>query len=350
MRLIWHATLAGLLLAAGAVRADEPDERRTPALPIALPSLPALPDWTKTPPNVPTVTLGGEQVWSDELVFRDWRIQRNAVTGHYRLLDPHDIRRAWGTWEQCRTAFDQAKERHELKPLAGTVVVTLHGLGRSRDHMAGIAKYLEEQGQFTCVDVGYASTRRSLDENAESLARVIENLDGTEEIHFVCHSLGNLVVRRYLGEAASEQPRWQPDPRIKRMVMLAPPNNGAQLAGLIASAVNEAKWAQWLAGPSATTLAIGWDEARKLLATPVFPFGVIAGGCGDDRGHNPLLDGDDDMVVCVSETRLPGAHDFRLVPCRHGAIMNDKTVRQYTLSFLKHGYFTAEDERQPIGE
>jgi hypothetical protein len=301
-----------------------------------------------TLPNLPTMTLGGEQVWSDELVFRGWRIQQNVVTGHYRLLDAKDVRQAWGSWDQCRAAFDRAREREGLKPLEGKVVVTLHGLGRSRDHMEGISRYLEEQGDFTCVDVTYASTRRTLDEHAQSLARVLEHLSGAEEIHFVCHSLGNLVVRRYLGEADSDEPRWKPDPRIQRMVMLGPPNNGAQLAGLIARIVQEAQWAQWLAGPSATALALEWDEARKLLATPPFPFGIVAGGCGDDRGLNPWLKGDDDMVVCVEETRLPGAADFRLVNCRHGALMSDATVRKCVLTFLQHGYFSTADERQPI--
>ena len=51
-------------------------------------------------------------------------------------------------------------------------------------------------------DCAPGSTRRSLDDHARSLARVIEGLEGIDEIDFVCHSLGNLIVRRYLGEAS----------------------------------------------------------------------------------------------------------------------------------------------------
>jgi pimeloyl-ACP methyl ester carboxylesterase len=231
-----------------------------------------------------------------------------------------------------------------LPPLDGRAVLTLHGLVRSREHMEGIGRFLEQEGHFTWVNVSYASTRRTLDEHAQSLARVVAGLEGIDEIDFVCHSLGNLVVRRYLGEANEPQPRWQPDPRIKRMVMLGPPNNGARLAEMFKN--NELLGLIY--GPSAKQLAREWSAAEKLLATPAFPFGIIAGGRGDDRGVNPLLDGDDDLIVSVAETRLPGAADFRVVPCLHGRLMDDTTVRGYALNFLQHGYFISAEQRQPI--
>jgi hypothetical protein len=43
-----------------------------------------------------TATLGGAQFWSDELIFHRWRIQLNAFTGYYRLLDGDDYRHTWG--------------------------------------------------------------------------------------------------------------------------------------------------------------------------------------------------------------------------------------------------------------
>src|SRR5262245_58313309 len=149
------------------------------------------------PVNFAWQTLGGEQFWSDELVYGQWRIQRNEFTGHYRLLDPTDTRRAWGTVEQCRAAFDELKLAQKMPPLDGRAVVTLHGFGRSRSHMAAIGEALRKQGDCTWINVSYASTRRSLDEHAQSLAHVIEALEGIDEIDFVCHSMANLVVRGY---------------------------------------------------------------------------------------------------------------------------------------------------------
>ena len=297
--------------------------------------------------NLNWKTLGGEQLWSDELVYSKWRIQQNEITGHYRLLDPRDVRRAWGTAEECRAAFAQIKQSDSLPPLKGRAVITLHGFGRTRDHLAPLGTALEKQGGFTWINVGYASTRCSLDDHALSLARVIDGLEGIDEINFVCHSLGNLIVRRYLGEAMQPDPRWQPDPRIKRMVMLGPPNGGAQLATVIAELLHDNDIARLITGPTAWQLAREWEQTQTRLATPPFEFGIICGGFGAS-GLNPLLDGDDDLVVRVEETRLPGAVDFRVVPVRHGHLVNDSLVQQYVLSFLEHGYFTTAAERQPI--
>jgi hypothetical protein len=291
-------------------------------------------------------TLGDEQFWSDEVVFRDWRIQQNALQESYRLLDPRDFRQAFGSFDECRRALEEAKRVRGLQPLSGKAVLFLHGLGRTRTHMEELARYLEEAGEYQAINVAYASTRRSLDEHAQSLARVIEGLEGFEELNFVCHSLGNLVVRRYLGEAGQAVPQWRVDPRLKRMVMLGPPNNGSKVAEFFRS--NDLLGL--VAGPSGKQLGRQWSEMQPLLATPSFPFGILAGGLGNEQGANPLLAGDDDFVVSVEETRLAGAADFRLVHCLHGAITHEAVAKKYVLSFLQHGYFVSEAERQTIEE
>jgi hypothetical protein len=128
------------------------------------------------------------------------------------------------------------------------------------------------------------------------------------------------------------------------MVMLGPPNHGAQLARLF----KDNQLYGLVTGPSGKQLAITWDEAQKQLATPAFPFAIIAGGFGNGRVTNPIVDGDDDLVVAVAETRLPGAADFVLVPCLHGRMLEDPRVADYVLKFLRDGYFVAADKRSPI--
>ena len=39
-----------------------------------------------------------------------------------------------------------------------------------------------------------------------------------------CTSLGNLVIRHYYGDMADPTGSRRPDPRLKRIVMLGPPN------------------------------------------------------------------------------------------------------------------------------
>jgi len=326
------ATLLHALLAVGTLRWAAADE---PAPVVAA---------SPAPLNFPSATLGGVQFWSDDLVFRGWRIQQNALSGHYRLLDDRDFRRAWGTFEQCQARLEELKRDEKLPPLDGRALVTIHGLGRSRDAMAMHGEHIAKSLNATWINVSYASSRRSLDEHAQSLARVLDNLNGIDQIDFVCHSLGNLVVRRYLGEASLPEPRWKTDPRIKRMVMLGPPNSGAQLARLF----KDNTLFGLVTGPSGKQLALPPDDVAKVLATPAFEFGIIAGSCGDVGPSNPVVAGDDDLIVAVDETKLAGARDFLVVPCWHGTMLRNELVTESAARFLKEGYFVAADKRMPI--
>ena len=68
-------------------------------------------------------TLGGRFTWSDEVVYHDWRIQRSAVVGHYRLIDPEDRRYTFGTLEHCLEELEAVKLKYELPPLPKYVVI-----------------------------------------------------------------------------------------------------------------------------------------------------------------------------------------------------------------------------------
>lgn len=296
--------------------------------------------------NVLTPTLGGKQLWTDELVFRDWRIQRHAYTGHYRLLDHENHRRAWGTFEQCREVLEKLKLELQLPPLEGKVVIALHGIIRTRASMASMCEFLERFGDYTALNVSYASTRSDLSSHAAALGLIVKNLGpGVTEINFVAHSLGNLVIRRYLGDCYQQRHGLTADPRVHRIVMLAPPNNGAHLAEIFKrNAVMDMVW-----GQSARQLAEGWEQLRNELAVPMCPFGILAGGRGTPEGRSPWLQGDDDLVVSVEETKLTGARDFAVLPVIHGLIMDEPMAQKYTLMFLRHGYFVSEAHRQPLG-
>jgi hypothetical protein len=172
---------------------------------------------------------------------------------------------------------------------------------------------------------------------------VISHLNGVEEINFVAHSLGNLVTRHYLADA-TKAAGGRPDPRWKRMVMLGPPNQGAT----IAEAICRNSAAELLLGESSQQLARCWTELAAHLATPPFEFGIIAGGRGVERGYNPLLKGDNDLVVTVESTRLSGAADFTVLPVLHRFMIDSEKVQEYTQRFLDHGYFVSADRRQPI--
>ncbi len=294
-------------------------------------------------PNRVSSTLGGKQFWGDELFFGQWRIQRNTLSGHYRLLDPDDARHAWGTRDGCREQLRRIRFERGLKPTTGPVVITLHGLGRGRGAMNRLVKHLRDNSDYTVLNVSYPSTRASIGDHARALARIIENLDQVTEINFVGHSLGNLVVRHYLADQTDAATGRRPDPRIRRIVMLGPPNHGSRAAATFSD-----NWAfQAVLGDSALQIA-RLDKMKDRLAIPTCQFGIIAGGKGNDRGFNPLLAGDDDGTVTVSETRLTGARDFLRVDVLHSFLNNNPSALEATLRFLRHGHFAENGIRQPI--
>lgn len=270
--------------------------------------------------------------WSDLVVRHDWRLQRRATDGRCRILDPGEGTVREGTAEECRAAFARLEAEGTVPPVAGPTVLVLHGLGEGRSSMRPLAEHLRRSLDATVLLFGYASTNADIEAHGRSLDAVVAALPASGRISFVGHSLGNLVVRRWMALADRDDLE-----RVDRMVMLGPPNKGSELARQVAGV-------QFLAGlaeGAARDLVVDWHKVAPQLAVPPCEFGIVAGGCGDSHGFSPLLNGDDDAVVCVEETRLDGADDFLLLPVRHAAMLRDPKVQQATESFLKSGRFSA---------
>jgi pimeloyl-ACP methyl ester carboxylesterase len=293
---------------------------------------------------VPMPTLGGTQFWADEFFFHQWHIQRNVLDGHCRLLDGNNLRYAAGDYLGCRAVLEKIRRNQHFPPMQGKAVVLLHGLGAHGGKMEKLASFLRQHGGYTVFKVTYPSTRRDVAGHADALAHIIAHLDGIDEIHFVAHSLGNIVIRHYLADRYDPVTGRQGDPRIGRFVMLGPPNQGS----LVAVALAENQVFATLTGPAGQQLGRQWNALRSHLATPRFEFGVIAGGRGDGRGYNPFLPGDNDGILTVLSTRLSGARDFLVVPSLHAVLPEDSRAMQATLCFLQHGYFISAAARRPI--
>ena len=279
-------------------------------------------------------TLGGKQLWTDHAWRQGWTIQRHAVTHHYRLLDPQHVRWAWGTRERCQHELDRRAPDRQLA--AERIVILLHGLMRTSGCMRELGEYLQAQMDCQPICFEYASTRGSLAEHAAALAELIDGLPPDQPLHFVGHSMGNIVVRHYLGDLELDQ-QWSKLERVQSVVMLGPPNQGASIARMLSKTVAFG----WLAGRGAVELGPGWEQVQQRLATPRCPFGIIAGRLADPLVPNPLVEGEGDYVVSVEETRLPGAADMLEVDCLHSFLMNCPAVQQATAQFILTGRFSA---------
>lgn len=280
-------------------------------------------------PNLRLPTLGGKQLWADEFVYAGYRIQENEVSSHHRLLAPDDTRLAWGTWEACHEAFQRLKKARNIRRPSRHLVLLLHGVFRSKDSWGPMTRALRRAG-YDAQPVNYPSTRRSLEQHAEQIERILDRAEDVDRVSFVCHSMGGIVTRMLLGRQSAWRDRITPN----RLVMIGTPNRGAE----IAEAFKNLPMFKATAGPSVDQLR---PERIDAIPIPDIPFGTIAGSSGRPRGYNPLLPGDDDMTVTVESTRLPGAEDELVVQAVHTFVMVKPEVVAATLRYLKSGRFAS---------
>lgn len=272
-------------------------------------------------------TLGGKQLWSDRVIRGGWRIQEHVWTRHHRLLDARDRRQAWGSLSACQAALAAARTRRALvddDPHQPTVVL-LHGILRSKDSLAGLARRLRAAG-YQVVTVNYPSTRQSIAASASDVGQLFAAMPAYEDLVVVTASMGGLLMRELLSRKEPAVIRLRE--RIAGLVMLFPPNRGA----CTADRLHRRWWYRLLLGPAGQELT---TQSVRGLALPTVPVRIIAGGCGTPKGRNRRIPGDDDGTVAVAETELPGAAAPEVLPVGHTYGANDPLVCSAVIQMIE---------------
>jgi len=214
-------------------------------------------------------------------------------------------------------------------------VVLLHGMGRTTRSMGKLEKYLSSRGYKT-VNFPYPSTSESIERIAkihipDAIARCQKGQ--VNQIHFVTHSLGGIVVRQYL------QTNSLPDG--SRVVMLAPPNRGSEVVDHLKDFFAYKR----TRGPAGQDLGTDPESTPNRLRPIDIEVGIIAG----DRSLNPifsaLIPGPDDGKVSVERTKLEEMRDFLVIPSSHTFIMQNPVVLKQVVQFLEHGKFDHSQEQ-----
>jgi len=206
-----------------------------------------------------------------------------------------------------------------------THVLYVHGLWMPGDESLLLRRRLAQEFGLTLQSLRYSAAYSTMEAITARLDQMVRELRAPE-VHLVGHSLGGLVIYRFLERFPHQPPG--------RVVFLGTPCVASRAAR---QAARFAPIAHLMGEPVGEELlkehARRWTHAREL--------GVVAGT--QPLGVGQLLadfDEDNDGTVAVSETRMPGMSDHITLPVSHlGMLMSARVARETGL-FLTQGHFS----------
>ena len=216
------------------------------------------------------------------------------------------------------------------QPGDGESVVLVHGLGRTQGSMMVLGQRLRWAGYDVHI-VDYPSLDRTIVDHVALLSDEVATCcaDGAP-VHFVGHSLGGIVIRRYLAENEM--------PGLGRVVLLAPPSQGSQLADWVRDLTLGDVTGGDMLGPTGSRLGPDSTDIPATLGPPDYELGIITG----DRSLNPIgslvIPGPDDGFVGVEEARVEGVPTL-VLPRSHTFIMNSRHTADAVIHFIRTGRF-----------
>ena len=201
-------------------------------------------------------------------------------------------------------------------------VILLHGVWMRGLALLPLARRLRAQG-FVPHRFDYASLLHGPAASVQRLATTLLAL-APGPVHLVGHSLGGLVAL----ETLASHPGLPPG----RVVCLGSPLAGSSAARGLA---RNHLWP--LLGRSAALLKNGLQALP-----PGREVGMVAGSRAAGLGALfSDFEGPSDGTVAVSETRLPGLADHRVLPVSHTGMIFSGPVAALVAGFLARGRFPA---------
>ena len=206
-----------------------------------------------------------------------------------------------------------------------TAAVFVHGLFLNGAEFTLLRRRLARDHGIEGHRFSYPTVRGSMEEALARLSSFVARISA-DQIHFVGHSFGGVLLCRYFQRYPCERPG--------RVVLLGAPLNGSRSARSVARHALLRR----VIGPLVNAELVNDCEPRRWACRN--ELGIIAGNTPLGLGRFfANFDEDCDGTVAVGETKLPGLTAHLTLPVSHMGMLADAGVARQVGSFLTTGTF-----------
>ena len=274
-------------------------------------------------------TFGGKGNWGDIFFYQKWRIQRNINAKDYRLLDPWDISRAEGSFEECRKKFLDYIDAYQISRQNGHMIVMLHGFCESKKVFRPLWREATKNN-FLVAALNYPSTKDYIDSHVKQLDFFLNNLEDVSEVSFAAKGASCLILRKLFALPSN----WQRKLKIKRILFIDPSNSGNDLADWLA----KFRIFRWILGPMAEEIS-----TENALLIPKIPSNIEQGTIFCDSLGKKLLGKItkpfESIQINPDASESNYATNSVTVYTHKKSIFSDEKILRYAINFLKKGKF-----------
>jgi len=171
-------------------------------------------------------TFGSRFFWEDVFNYDNWVIQLNVRSLKYRLVDSFGVRRESGTFEQCKETLIKYIHACELKEPKDNTVIILHGFGKKKSSIEGLAAKLDDINA-NIIPLSYATLRRGVGFHANILTQMLDHMEIKGKLFIINAGASCLITRKFLNECENYR-RYN----IEGVIDINPINSGSDFADL----------------------------------------------------------------------------------------------------------------------
>ena len=208
----------------------------------------------------------------------------------------------------------------------GETIVMIHGLFVGAFILRYQAQYFRNAG-FRIFLYDYPTMQYEIPHHAARLTEFLDSplFNSERTIHFITHSMGGLLLRGALGKLKAERLA-----AVGRIVMIAPPNRGSDVAAL---AVRLMPGTEKIVAPI-RGLSSEEDSFANRCPLPDIPsdIGIIAAAS--------------DYQVRTEYTHLPEEKDHIVLKGTHSGVLFRRETALQSEYFIRHGRFRKPEKSE----